>query len=116
MMSRTQYCLNRLAGESSEVAHIALKTQEFGLHEVCPGQPFTNAERIHQELDDQAAVLELLNGEADFKYTPNRERIEAKKAKIAKFYAYSVSLGQVDPIPTRPDTKIFHKNTTREIA
>lgn len=99
MMKRTQYLLNRLAGEAAEVAHIALKTQEFGMTEVCPDQPFTNAERIHQELDDKQAVIELLNGEANFGYVPNRERIEAKKKKIAKFYAKSVELGQVDPTP-----------------
>lgn len=96
MMTRLQYLLTKLSEEGSEVAQMALKTQQFGLTEVMKDQPFTNAERTHQELDDLTAVVELLNGEHGFGYTPNRERIEAKKAKIAKFFAYSCQLGLVD--------------------
>lgn len=98
-MTRTQYLLNRLAGEASEVAHIALKSQEFGMHEVYAPTGLSNADRTHLELDDLNAVVELLNGESNFGYTPSRERIDEKKKKIAKYYAYSVSIGQVDPTP-----------------
>ena len=41
------------------------------------------------------AMIEELNEKFDFGYVPNRERIEAKKAKVKKFLEYSVSLGLV---------------------
>lgn len=94
-MNRLQLLLTKLAEEGSEVAQIALKTQQFGFNESCPGQPFTNAERTHQEIDDLMAMVEMLNEEFGFGYIPNRERIEAKKTKVNKFAAYSVELGMV---------------------
>lgn len=94
-MTRLQLLLAKLSEEGSEIAQIALKTQQFGLHEACPGQPFTNAERTHHEIDDLMAAVEMLNEEYGFNYQPNRERIEAKKAKVNKFAAYSVELGLV---------------------
>ena len=51
-MNRLQYLLTKLAEEANEVGQIALKTQQFGVDEGMPGQPFTNAERTHQELND----------------------------------------------------------------
>lgn len=98
-MNRLQLLLNKLAEEGAEVAQIALKTAQFGLVEMCPGQPFTNAQRTHQEIDDLLAAVEMLNEEYNFGYIPNRERIEAKKAKVNKFAAYSESLGMVTPNP-----------------
>jgi len=62
-----------------EVGQISLKTQQFGLSEMCPDQPYTNAERMHHELDDLMAAIEMLNEEFHFGYVPNRDRIEAKK-------------------------------------
>ena len=94
-MNRLQLLLTKLSEEGSEVTQIALKTQQFGLHESCPGQPFTNAERTHQEIDDLMAMVEMLNEEFGFGYAPSRERIEAKKVKVNKFAAYSVELGLV---------------------
>lgn len=94
-MNRLQLLLTKLAEEGSEIAQIALKTQQFGLHEVCPGQPFTNAERVHQEIDDLWAAVEMLNEEYGLGYSPNRERIETKKIKVNKYAAYSTELGQV---------------------
>jgi|AntRauTorcE11897_2_1112592.scaffolds.fasta_scaffold26421_4 hypothetical protein len=96
MMTLTQYLLGKLAEEGSEVAQIALKTQQFGLSEMCPGQPFDNAERSHQELDDVAAIVEMLNDQG-FGYQPDRDRIETKKAEVAHYLRYSVDLGAVEP-------------------
>lgn len=95
-MTRLQLLLAKLSEEGSEIAQIALKTQQFGLHEVCPGQPLSNAARAHQEIDDLMAAVEMLNEEFGFGYAPDRERIEAKKAKVNKFAAYSAQLGLVN--------------------
>ena len=96
-MNRLQLLLNKLSEEGCEVGQIGLKTAQFGLNEICPCQPFTNAERCHQEIDDVMAIVEMLNDEYSFGYEPSRERREAKKAKVNKFAAYSESLGMVTP-------------------
>jgi hypothetical protein len=97
MLNRTESLVNGLGEEGAEVAQIASKINRFGMQEVFPGQPLTNAQRAHRELDDIWAMVELLNEESGFGYTPNRENIEAKKAKFNKFYAYSQSLGCAEP-------------------
>ncbi|GIK44751.1 MAG: hypothetical protein K8L99_32840 [Anaerolineae bacterium] len=95
-MNHLQYYLTKLAEEGSEVAQIALKAQQFGAHEVMPGQPLNNFERCHQELDDLWAVVEELNEKFGFGYTPDRERVEAKKVKVRKYLSYSIHLGTVE--------------------
>ncbi len=94
-MNLQQHLLGKLAEEGTEVGQIALKTQQFGFDEKCPGQPFTNAERTHQEIDDLMAIVEMLNDQG-LGYKPSRERIEAKKEKVVNFLIYSVELGMVD--------------------
>lgn len=94
-MNRLQLLLAKLSEEGSEIAQIALKTQQFGLSEMCPGQPYSNAERVHQEIDDLTVAVEMLNEEFGFGYSPNRERIEAKKIKVNKYAEYSKILGLV---------------------
>jgi hypothetical protein len=94
-MDRFQYYLTKLAEESSEVAQIALKTQQFGRNEIMPGQPFTNIERCRAELNDLWAIIELLNNEYYFGYTPDRSQIEAKKEKVKRYLDYSIDLGFV---------------------
>jgi hypothetical protein len=94
-MNRLQLLLCKLAEESAEVTQITLKTQQFGLHESREGQYPTNAERMHQELDDIQASIEMLNEEFGFCYVPNRERIEAKKLKVNKYADYAETLGMV---------------------
>ena len=48
-MDRLQLLLSKLAEEGTEVAQIALKTAQFGLHESREGQYPTNAERCHAD-------------------------------------------------------------------
>lgn len=96
MMTRLQHLLGKLAEEGAEVAQIALKTQHFGPQEAMPGQPYTNFERTHHELDDLWAMVEMLNEEFAFGYVPSRERIEAKKVKVQKYLNYSIHLGLVE--------------------
>lgn len=95
-MNHLQHYLTKLAEEGSEVAQIALKTQQFGPAEVMPGQPLNNFERCHLELDDLWAVVEELNEKFGFGYAPNRQRIEAKKVKARKYLDFSIHLGMVE--------------------
>ncbi|MCP5230697.1 MAG: hypothetical protein H6948_01150 [Zoogloeaceae bacterium] len=94
MMTRTQLLLIKLAEEASEVSQIALKTAQFGPHEVKPGQDDTNFQRIRIELDDLLAIVEMLNDECLFGYQPDRDA--AKKTRVDKYAAYSYELGLVE--------------------
>ena len=95
-MNQLQHLLTKLAEEGSEVAQIALKTQQFGPSESMPGQTLNNFERCHHELDDLWAIVEMLNEQFGFEYSPSRERIEVKKLKVRKYLGYSIHLGLVD--------------------
>jgi len=96
-MNRLQYLLTKLAEEATEVGQIALKTQQFGVDEKMPGQPFTNAQRTHQELNDLFAIVDMLNDEFNFGFHIDGVHIHNKKKKVNKYAAYSVELGQVAP-------------------
>ena len=97
-MNKLQHLLVKLAEEGSEIAQIALKTSQFGPDERMPGQPHSNFDRCHQELDDLKAIIEMLNENENynFNYSPSRDRIEAKKTKVEKYRDYSIHLGLVD--------------------
>ena len=103
MMDRQQFLLTKLAEEASEVAQIALKTQQFGFDETRPDQPFSNRERIHQELIDLFTIISMLNEETELEFEFDVEddetcasRVEMKKAKVNKYYEYSRKLGEVE--------------------
>lgn len=95
-LNREQYLLTKLAEEASEIAQIALKTQQFGMDEICPQLPETNKRRIHKELNDLLGVIEMLNIECNFDYIPDKNEIVAKINKVNKYYDYSIQLGQVE--------------------
>lgn len=102
-MNKFQYLFGKLAEENSEVAQNALKTQIFGATAHAPipkdlGHPivptmYDNFKLCHMELDDEMAVIELLNEQFNFKYTPNRERIDRKKEKLEKMFQHAINLG-----------------------
>lgn len=99
-MNREQHLVGILGEEGSEVTQMTSKINRFGMHEVFPdpinnADGLTNAERTHKELDDLQAMVEMLNDECGLGYVPNRERIEAKKIKVNKYYEYSKQLGLV---------------------
>ena len=95
-MNRTEHLLSCLAEECAEVAQRVSKALRFGLSEVQPGQPFTNAERIQQECIDLLAVLEMLDDAEVVARSGGRELddlLSAKKAKIEKFMRYAEEQG-----------------------
>jgi len=94
-MDREQLLLTKLAEECSEVAQITLKAQQFGLQEREPSTSFNNAERMHLELNDLLAIVEMLNDECGLGFEPDKNLISAKKAKVNKFAFYSAELGRV---------------------
>ncbi len=94
-MSNAQFLLGKLAEEAAEVAQIALKAQQFGLDEVKPGQSYTNAERIQQELNDLIAVVGMLEGEG-FTFEQQEDQLYSKVDRVIQYREYSVKLGMVE--------------------
>jgi hypothetical protein len=96
-MNRLQYLLTKLAEEASEVAQIALKTQQFGVFEVCPGLGCTNLQRINFEYNDLISIAELINKElGDAHLHPDKGMRDVKKEKLEKYFQYSIECGQVN--------------------
>ncbi|MEM8499880.1 MAG: hypothetical protein AAF542_17790 [Pseudomonadota bacterium] len=95
-MTLEQHLLGKLAEEASEVAKIALKAQQFGLHEVREGQSLSNAERIYEELNDLEASVRMLCDNTAFWFEPDEPSIRDKNDRVYKYLRLSVELGQVE--------------------
>ena len=95
MMSNLQYLLTKLAEECEEVGQMAHKTQQFGLDERYKDRP-TNRERLHAELNDLLAQIQMLNDEEGLGFLPDQDAINAKIAKVKFYRDYSRSIGMVE--------------------
>jgi len=97
-MNRDQHLLICLMEECDEVSQRVSKALRFGLGEVQPGQPLTNAERIVEELHDLLSVAAILRAKGlipEFYTTP--AQVTAKQDKIEKFMAISIREGTLQP-------------------
>ncbi|MEH3046477.1 hypothetical protein [Sphingomonas adhaesiva] len=93
-MNRTEHLLVCLAEECDEVGQRVSKALRFGLSEVQPGQPLTNADRILEELRDLFAVASILASEGVIGWClPEHMEVHAKLAKIERFMAISREQG-----------------------
>ena len=93
-MTRDEHLYSIAAEESTEIAQRCTKALRFGGDEVQPGQSLNNRTRILQEYADLLGVLEMLGfsvgpGPLD----PLRPWVDAKKAKVERFLAYSKECG-----------------------
>jgi hypothetical protein len=95
-MNRLQYLLSKLAEEASEVAQISLKTSQFGLEDVKPGQDSSNRMRMFDELNDLNGIIRMLNMEFGFGYAPELAAMEEKEAKVNRYYNYSYDSGLIN--------------------
>ncbi len=96
MMKNWQYLLLKLSEECNEVGQMASKNMHFGTEETQTGGFQTNRERLHAEINDLLAIVELLNEEEGFDFSPDKDKIEHKKAKVKFYRDYSRSLGLVE--------------------
>jgi len=92
-MNREQYLLTCLAEECAEVAHRASKAVRFGMNEVKQGTDTTNKELLSGEIGDLIGVLALLEKECGGGVLPAEDPCPRKAERVAKYYAYSQSLG-----------------------
>jgi|TARA_A100001391_G_C5082480_1_gene280248 NTP pyrophosphatase (non-canonical NTP hydrolase) len=90
-MNRREYLLTCLAEECTEVGQRVSKALRFGLGEIQPGQPFTNAERIAEEMGDLCDVYRILVNEGVLPVAA--VNAETKLAKIERFMAISREQG-----------------------
>lgn len=96
MMKNWQYLLLKLSEECNEVGQMASKNMHFGTEETQTGGVQTNRERLHGEINDLLAIVELLNEEEGFDFTPDPDKIALKKEKVKFYREYSRSLGLVE--------------------
>lgn len=102
MLTWNQYLLGKLAEEAAEIAQIALKAQQFGLDDVWEKvAPLTVRDRLCGELDDLLAVAAMLNQDAGLQFVSDPARKMAKAAKVRRYAALSVELGQLVSVEAR---------------
>lgn len=91
-MNRKEHLLTILSEECAEVSQRVSKALRFGLHEVQPGQPLNNAERITQEMADLLGIYEMLCIE---EIIPGAQdyHIQQKRQKVEKFLKLSEQEG-----------------------
>lgn len=97
-MDRIDHLFVILAEECSEVTQRVTKALRFGWDEVQPGQPFTNRQRVQDELIDLLAMVNLLEGEPgglDALTISDHQKFKAKKDKVKKYLEYSRECGRL---------------------
>lgn len=95
-MNRLQLLFTKLAEEAAEIAQISLKCQQFGLDETWSETHLSNKIRLHDELDDLNAIVQMLNKEFEFNYVRSQFNVEKKIQKVNKYCKHSQELGLVD--------------------
>ena len=102
-MNESQYILNKIAEEASEVSKAALKAAEFGLDDVYPVESGTTFERLVYELNDLLATVEMLGDHhptKSYSFVPNQRQIAEKKLQVRRWMEYSRGVGQLTPEST----------------
>jgi NTP pyrophosphatase (non-canonical NTP hydrolase) len=103
MMTREQYLFGKLAEECAELAQEAIKCQQFGVtHLFGNAQGVTNIERLNGEFNDVLGVVALLNDGISEDYQTGDtaiyadiDLIDAKEAKVNKWYDVAKAMGNV---------------------
>jgi len=93
-MTREEHLLVILAEECAEVSKEISKILRFGLNDHAPGDMYTNAEKLSNEIGDLIAAAETLYAE-DIIQAPKRLNIENKKIKVESYLNYSKSVGKL---------------------
>lgn len=95
MKTYTEYLLDCLAEEAAEIIQAVTKAHRFGLDDLYPKRGTSNREQLALEVDDFAAVVELLRDRGVIP-AQSETAIEQKRIKIAKWLAYSQGKGLVE--------------------
>lgn len=89
-MNKTEHYLTIAAEECTEVGQRISKALRFGLTEIQPGQPLTNAERIVVEAKDLLIILTELRVMGVIPaFHPTLEEASAKLSRVEKMFEVS---------------------------
>lgn len=96
-MNRAEHLFTTAAEEATEVGQRISKALRFGLSEVQPGQPLSNAERIVEEFHDLYSMIDWLQAEghipASISIRPDHDTMRRKREKVERFMAISREQG-----------------------
>lgn len=94
-MTEIQYLLGKIAEEASEVAQMAIKCANFGLHETRTIDDPTNFSRLAEELDDLQFMCDKLEEAMDRAGIDTTVDLPEKdrEARFLKYKQYCVDLG-----------------------
>ena len=92
-MTVREYLLTCLIEECGEVIHAATKALQFGYLDINPQTMNSNAADLELEMHDYEAVREMMQTQDILTRTLDRHRIDAKKAKVRQWMAYSKEQG-----------------------
>ena len=96
-MNTKEHKLTIMAEECNEVAHRISKILRFGHAEIQRGQGRTNMERLEEEFVQLLATAELVGEEFGVDLlagsAEQRQRVDNKKAAVARYMAYSKTCG-----------------------
>ena len=96
-MTKQEHLLVLLMEECAEVSQRASKILRFGLKDKDgsePGQPYTNEQRLHFEVNDLLAILDMVY-EGKNSYSSPMAQLQKKK-KVEKYLNLSKKLGLGD--------------------
>jgi len=92
-MNKKEHLLTCLAEECAEIAQCASKALRFGLDGGEPGKDMTNAQRIRQELDDLAVIVQMICEEEMIAKNGSPEARKAKREKVERYMLYAIDRG-----------------------
>lgn len=99
-MDELQYLLGKVAEESMEIGHIALKAQAFGIQFPNPVTGEVNLHKLQDELNDLDGVVEMLRQCLEKRGIQMRplhdaKAIQAKIAKVRYFAQFAIADGNL---------------------
>jgi hypothetical protein len=96
MLNMQEHLLTILGEEGAEVSQAVSKIMRFGLNDINPKTNRTNYEALVTELNDVAAILEMLSEVGmSFPGLYDRAEMDAKKARVRNMMEYSYSRGRL---------------------
>ena len=94
-MNKKEHFWTILQEECAEIIHIVSKIKRFGISDYNQNTGELNIVTLQKEINDLYSTFELLT-ESDIPhelFTPDRELIESKKAKVRKYLTVSRDRG-----------------------
>lgn len=96
-MTKEDHYLLILGEEGIEVAHMVSKCLRFSLEEIRKDQPFTNRERLNEEVSQLEAIIDLLR-KRNILPPRDQKAYDEKPAKVEKYLEISKRYGRLSEV------------------